>query len=127
MLRGCQPKAKLYDGVTHIHLFLLLPMLAVSLSAAEIDFGSKPGQAEPVLKVKDLTGQPEGKVVDYLKARERATVVVWLIGEGWGRPTARYLWAIDTHITKQNMGVYQVFVRVTEKQDEFARQLPLTQ
>ena len=38
-------------------------MLAVSLSAAEIDTGPKPGQAESVLKVKDLTGQHEGEAV----------------------------------------------------------------
>ena len=63
MLRGCQPKAKLYDGVTRIHLFLLVPMVAVSLCAAEIDSDPKPGQAVPALKVKDLTGQHEGKVV----------------------------------------------------------------
>ena len=55
--------AKLYDGVPRIHLFLLLPMLTVSLCAAEIDSDPKPGQAESVLKVKDLTGQHEGKVV----------------------------------------------------------------
>ena len=55
MLRGCQPKAKLYDGVTRIHLFLLIPMLAVSLCAAEIHSDPKPGQAGPALKVKDLT------------------------------------------------------------------------
>ena len=55
MLRGSQPKAKLYDGVTRIHLFLLVPMLAVSLCAAEIDSDPKPGQAVPALKVKDLT------------------------------------------------------------------------
>ena len=117
MLRGCQPKAKPYDGLMRIHLFLLLPMLAVSLSAAEIDSGPKPGQAAPALKVKDLTGQHEGKVVDYLKARKKEpTVVVWLTDEGWGRPTARHLRAIDTHITKQNKGVYQVVVRVMEKQ-----------
>jgi len=30
---------------------------------AEIDSDPKPGQAESVLKVKDLTGQHEGKVV----------------------------------------------------------------
>ena len=62
MLRGCQPKAKPYDGMTRIYLFFLLLMLAVSLSAAEIDTGPKPGQAESVLKVKDLTGQHESKV-----------------------------------------------------------------
>ena len=63
MLSGCQPKAKLYDGVPRIHLFLLLPMLTVSLCAEEIDSDPKPGQAESALKVKDLTGQHEGKVV----------------------------------------------------------------
>ena len=63
MLRGCQPKAKLYDGVTRIHMFLLVLMVTVSLYAAEIDSEPKLGQAESVLKVKDLTGQHEGKVV----------------------------------------------------------------
>ena len=63
MLRGSQPKAKLYDGVTRIHLFLLLPMLTVSLYAAEIYSDPKLGQAESVLKGTDLTGQHEGKVV----------------------------------------------------------------
>ena len=63
MLRGCQPKAKLYDGVTRIHMFLLVLMVTVSLYAAEIDSDPKLGQAESVLKVKDLTGQHEGKVV----------------------------------------------------------------
>ena len=61
MLRGCQPKAKLYDGVTRIHLPLLLSMLAVSLCATEIDSDPKHGQAMPALEVKDLTGQHEGK------------------------------------------------------------------
>ena len=55
-------------------------------------------------------------MVDYLKAgAKEPTVVVWLTDEGWGRP-ARHLRAIDTHITKQNKGVYQVVVRVMEKQ-----------
>ena len=117
MLRGCQLKAKPNDGLARIYLFFILPMLAVSLSAAEIDSGPKPSQAAPVLKVKDLIGQQEGKVVDYLKARaNEPIVVVWLTDEGWGRPTARYLRAIDTHITKQNKAVYQVVVRETEKQ-----------
>ena len=92
-------------------------MLTVSLCAAEIDSDLKPDQAESVLKVKNLTGQYEGKVVDYLKVgAKEPTVVVWLTDEGWGRPTARYLRAIDTHIIKQNKGVYQLVVRVTEKQ-----------
>jgi len=51
-------------------------------------------------------------------------VVVWLTDQGWSRPTARYLRAIDTHIIKQNKGVNQVVVRMTEKQEEVARQLP---
>ena len=38
-------------------------MLTVSLCAAEIDSDPKPGQAESALKVKDLTGQHEVKVV----------------------------------------------------------------
>jgi len=60
MLRGSQPKAKLYDGVTRIHLFLLVPMVTVSLCVAEID--SDPNLvALPTLKVKDLTGQHEGE------------------------------------------------------------------
>ena len=92
-------------------------MLTVSLCAAEIDSAPRPDQAESVLKVKDLTGQYEGKVVDYLKVgAKEPTVVVWLTDEGWGRPTARDLRAIDTHIIKQNKGVYQLVVRVTEKQ-----------
>ena len=57
MLRGCQPKAKLYDGVTRIHLSLLFPKLTVSLYAAEIDSDPKLSQAVAVLMVKDLTGQ----------------------------------------------------------------------
>lgn len=111
-----------------IYLLFLLTAGAMSLSAAEIDSGPKPGQAAPALKVKDLTGQYEGKIVDYLNVRaNEATVVVWLTDEGWSRPTARYLRAIDTHITKQNKGVYQVVVRMTEKQEEVARQLPRAQ
>ncbi len=62
MLRGSQPKAKLYDGVTRIHLFLLVSMVTVSLCVAEID--SDPNLvALPTLKVKDLTGQHEGEAV----------------------------------------------------------------
>ena len=38
-------------------------MLTVSLCAAEIGSDPKPGQAESVLKVKDLTGQYEGEAV----------------------------------------------------------------
>ncbi|MGB0585230.1 MAG: hypothetical protein ACPGQC_00580 [Limisphaerales bacterium] len=59
MLRGSQPKAKLYDGVTRIHLLLLVPMVAVSLCAAEIDFDLKLDLALPALMVKDLAGQHE--------------------------------------------------------------------
>ena len=93
-------------------------MLTVSLCAAEIDSDPKLVEAESVLKVKDLTGQYEAKVVDYLKAgAKEPTVVVWLhrrrAGAGHGNSTCR---AIDTHITKQNKGVYQVVVRVMEKQ-----------
>ena len=63
MLRGSQPKAKLYDGVTRIHLFLLVPMLAVSLCAAEIDSDPQtwPGGAGP--EGQGFDGQHEGKVV----------------------------------------------------------------
>ena len=111
-----------------IHHFFLVPLMAASLTAAEIDSGPKPCQAAPALKVKDLTGQHEGKVLDYLKVRAKEpTLVVWLTDEGWSRPTARYLRAIDSHLTEQNKGVYQVVVRVTEKQDEVARQLPRAQ
>jgi hypothetical protein len=63
MLRGSQPKAKLYDGVTRIHLLLLVPMVTVSLCAAEIDFDLKLDLALPALMVKDLAGQHEGEVV----------------------------------------------------------------
>ena len=38
-------------------------MVTVSLYAAEINSDLKPSQAVAVLKVKDLTGQHEGKVV----------------------------------------------------------------
>ena len=44
-------------------MFLLVLMVTVSLYAAEIDSDPKLGQAESILKVKDLTGQHEGKVV----------------------------------------------------------------
>jgi hypothetical protein len=54
-VKGLSAEGNLYDGVTRIHLFLLVPMLAVSLCAAEIDSDPKPGQAVPSLKVKDLT------------------------------------------------------------------------
>ena len=64
MLRGSQPKAKLYDRVTRIHLFLLVPMVTVSLCVAEID--SDPNLvALPTLKVKDLTDQHEGDAVAW--------------------------------------------------------------
>jgi|GEM_PF-2576982 len=61
MLRGCQLEAKLYDGVTRIHPFLLVLMATVSLCVAEINSDLKLSQAVAVLKVKDLTGQHEGK------------------------------------------------------------------
>ena len=44
-------------------MFLLVLMVTVSLYAAEIDSEPKLSKAESVLKVKDLTGQHEGKVV----------------------------------------------------------------
>ena len=46
-------------------MFLLVLMVTVSLYAAEIDSEPKLGQAESVLKVKDLAGQHEGKVVAW--------------------------------------------------------------
>mgnify|MGYP004167481207 CR=1 len=56
MLRGRQPKAKPYDGLTRIYLFLLPPNLTVSLYAAEIDSDPKLVQAVAFMKVNDLTG-----------------------------------------------------------------------
>ena len=47
-------------------MFLLVLIVTVSLYAAEIDSEPKLSKAESVLKVKDLTGQHEGKVVAQL-------------------------------------------------------------
>lgn len=108
--------------------WLILPLLAASMEAAEIDSGPKPGQIAPAFKVQDMTGRHAGKAVDYLKARpEEPTLVVWLTEEGWSRPTARFLRAIDAQITKQNQGVYQVVIRLTGEPDAVARQLPRAQ
>ena len=62
MLRGSQPKAKLYDGVTRIHLFLLVPMVTVSHAWRRL-IPTPNLVALPTLKVKDLTGQHEGGAV----------------------------------------------------------------
>ena len=98
---------------------------ACAAGAAELESGPKVGVKVPALEIQDITGSHAGKKVDYPALRKaETTVYVLMREEGWGRPAARYLRALDDALTSQNKGGYLVAVWLAADKEKTKAQLP---
>ena len=102
-------------------------LLALSAARAEVESGPSPGDSVEPLKVYAVTGEVEGKEVDYAKLRgKKPSVYVFIQAEHWSRPMARFLRKIDE--AAQNIdGAYVVAVWLTEDEQQTKEYLPRAQ
>jgi hypothetical protein len=104
--------------------------LALLASDARADLKSGPNVGVKVgkLKVFATTGAHESKELDYAAERKnRLTVYLFVQGEQFGRPMARFIRAIDQGLAEGKEKSEAVAVWITDKIDETKEYLPKVQ
>lgn len=95
---------------------------------ADVVSGPAVGEAVPALKAHAATGTSAGKEVDFLAERgKKGTVYVFIHGEHWSRPMARFLKTLDTAVKGIDPEAAVVAVWLTDKVDEMKMHLPRVQ
>ena len=101
-------------------------LICGSVFAADFVSGPKVGAALPKLTVEAVTGPDEGKKLDYTTTRkDQPTIYVFIQAAEWGRPTARYLRALDQEAGKLKALVVAVWL--TAEPDKTKDYLPKAQ
>jgi hypothetical protein len=107
---------------------LAVLLLAPGLLRADVDSGPQAGSAVEALKAAAATGDDAGKEVNFTAQRkDKPTIVVFVQGEHWGRPMARFLRAIDDALAKDRTDVHVVAVWLTDEADTAKEYLPRAQ
>lgn len=77
-----------------------------ALAQADVTSGPVAGEAPPsALKTHLVVGEPAGKEVDLVAHRDKKPTLIALVPtERWGRPTARFLKALDTGLKEVEEG-----------------------
>jgi hypothetical protein len=102
--------------------------MATTIARADLKSGPNVGVKVGKLNVFATTGAFEGKELDYSAQRkDKPTVYVFVNGEQWGRPMARFLRAIDQRLASGKEKAEAVAVWITEKADETKEYLPKVQ
>src|SRR5262245_10838075 len=105
-----------------------LVALATASVRADLKSGPNVGVKVGKLKVFATTGAFEGKELDYAEQRkEKPTVYLFVNGEQWGRPMARFLRAIDQGLASGKEKAEAVAIWITDKADETKEYLPKVQ
>lgn len=103
--------------------------LAFSPAAmADVDSGPAVGEAVPALKVYATTGASAGKEIaaDTERAGKK-TVFVFIRGDQWSRPMARFLKVLDGNLKKSDENAAVVAVWLTEDVENMKTHLPRVQ
>ncbi|HEY2840517.1 MAG TPA: hypothetical protein VGJ26_15275 [Pirellulales bacterium] len=112
--------------VFSIALILLLSLSAAS--RADVESGPAVGAKAPALKVLAMTGDHEGKEIDYAADREdKPTIYIFVKGEHFERPTARFLKVLDAAAPKVARKCEIVAVWLTDDADAAKAYLPRVQ
>jgi hypothetical protein len=105
-----------------------LALFAPSVWGEEMKSGPDVGKTIPVLKVFAVTGELEGKDVDYAAERKKKPTIYALIrADQWGRPMARFLKTLDKEVKKDSEDAFIVAVWLTDKHKETKEYLPRAQ
>jgi hypothetical protein len=86
---------------------------AVGVSAQDVESGPKAGEKVAELKAFGVVGPVEGKEADFAAERKAApTVYLFVQSEHFGRPTARFIKALDAKVKEANdkAGVVAVWI-----------------
>jgi hypothetical protein len=119
--------------MTRTYLSISMIILAgFSIRAeAQSDSGPKPGTQVVAFKSHAITGENDGKLVDFVAERKaKPTVYLFVTAKDWDRPTARFLKAIDQEFVKGIDGVTEplcVAVWLTNDQEKSKDYLPKAQ
>jgi hypothetical protein len=96
--------------------------------AQDVASGPSRGETVPALKVFDLTGEHQGKAVEYAAERKgRPTVYLFVAADKFDRPMNRFLKALDTAAKKDSPDAYLVAVWLTEDKEKTKEYLPRVQ
>ena len=105
-----------------------LVLFAPSVWGEEMQSGPDVGKKVPVLKVFAVTGELEGKDVDYTAERKKKPTIYALIrADQWSRPMARFLKTLDKEVKKDSEDAFVVAVWLTDKHKETKEYLPRAQ
>jgi hypothetical protein len=107
---------------------LIVLLLSGAVSHADVESGPAVGGKAPALKVLAMTGDHEGKEVDYTADRaDRPTIYVFVQADKFERPTARFLKVLDGAAPKVAKKCEIVAVWLTDDVDAAKAYLPRVQ
>ena len=93
-----------------------LAVFAVPVLRADVESGPKSGEKVEPLKAYGLIGAVENKEADFAAERKDApTVYLFVQGEHFGRPTARFMKALDGEVAKADETAAAVAVWLGDK------------
>lgn len=113
-------------------LVFCLP-IARGAAEKEVESGPTLGEAVPELKVFAVTGDEDGKELDYAAHRgDKPTIYALVNGQQFDRPMARFLKTLDKEVaklaeTEKLKDVAIVVVWLTDDHDRIKEYLPLVQ
>jgi len=103
-------------------------LFLVSASLGDVESGPKVGDKTPALDVFAVVGEVEDKRLDVSKSRkERRTIYIFVNGEKWDRPVARFLKKLDDALGDSKDRATIVAVWISRDIDKTKDYLPLAQ
>jgi hypothetical protein len=89
----------------------------IGASAQDVESGPKAGEKVAALKAYGLVGPVEGKEADFAAERKgNPTVYLFVQSEHFGRPTARFIKALDAKVKEANEKAGVVAVWIGDKE-----------
>ena len=111
-----------------IALFLALALAFTSPARAAIESGPTVDSALPELKADAATGDEAGKRITFTATRKgKPTVYVFVRGDKFDRPVARYLKFLDKAVAELGKDTHVVAVWLTDDVDKTREYLPKVQ
>ena len=107
---------------------VLLGLTFGACARADMESGPAAGTATPALKLIAATGASAGKEIDFAAARKgHPTLYVFVQGDAWERPAARFLKGLDEAAATAGEDVEVVAIWLTDAIDKTKEYLPKAQ
>ena len=106
----------------------VMVLMAVSVVRADVDSGPAAGAKTPGLTVFATTGASAGKaIVVETERKGQKTIYVFVRGDQWGRPMARFLKTLDGSVKKHDEKAAVIATWLTEDVEGMKTHLPRVQ